>query len=203
MQNESVLRKNKEELVLVVPRKFFDDECNFYGIKKVEQSCIFDLIKEKSIFLEREKAEVDSDYKQIIPYLIYKFEEKYFLMQRSSGSSDTRLASKFSLGIGGHIRSEDMNDSQTVLDWAKREFEEEVDFKGEYKPKFLGLLNDETNFVGQVHLGLVFVLEGDSEQISVKEELKSGSLVTLQEIETKKENLESWSKIVFDHFIRN
>ena len=70
--------------------------------------------------------ETDPAYKQIIPYLVFTYENKYFLMQRQKKASETRLQSKYSLGIGGHIREEDMENC-TLVDWAKREFEEEID----------------------------------------------------------------------------
>ena len=60
-------------------------------------------------------------YKQIIPYMIFEYADNYFLMERKSTASEQRLKSKLSLGIGGHIRQEDL-DGGTIFDWASENF---------------------------------------------------------------------------------
>ena len=49
---------------------------------------------------------------------------------------------------------------------------------------------------------LGFLLEGDSSDISVRSELKSGRLVTALECLDFYQDLESWSQIVFDALLR-
>jgi len=117
-------------------------------------------------------------------------------MQRKATSSEKRLGNKFSLGIGGHIRQEDIK-GKTIFDWADREFHEEIEYRGNFIIKPLGLLNDDSNSVGQVHIGFVFLLEGDSNQIKVKSELKQGNLITLATCRKYVDRMESWSQIVF------
>ena len=87
-------------------------------------------------------------------------------MQRKGTASEQRLKNKYSLGIGGHIRQEDMT-TNSIFDWARREFHEEVKYAGKLDIEPIGILNDDTNAVGQVHLGLVLLLKGDSEAISL------------------------------------
>ncbi len=65
----------------------------------------------------------------------------------------------------------------------------------------MGLINDDSNDVGLVHLGLVIRLIGDSSAISVKDEHKSGELVSFLEISRRYKNMETWSQIVYD-FLR-
>ncbi len=60
------------------------------------------------------------------------------------------------------------------------------------------MLNDDSNSVGRVHVGCVLLLEGDSDDISVKSELKSGMLLPVEEIKKVYASLETWSQIVFD-----
>lgn len=141
--------------------------------------------------------EVDPTYKQIIPYLIFCHEDKYFVMQRQAKATETRLQSKFSLGIGGHIRQEDIT-GDDIIGWARREFEEEVDYNGSFTVEPLGILNDDSNAVGQVHVGFVYLLKGNSAHIKVKEELKSGELFTLEECMSFYDRMETWSQIVFN-----
>ena len=146
--------------------------------------------------------ETDLAYKQIIPYLIFNYQDKLFVMQRQAKASEQRLKSKLTLGIGGHIREEDLT-SPDIIDWATREFEEEVDYKGTYKVEPLGLLNDDSNPVGEVHLGIIFLLRADSDNIKVKSEFKSGKLITLDDGEFDYPLMENWAQICFDYIKEN
>ncbi len=190
----------KNENILVIKRNVLFPETAFQGIRPIEDS-FFDIVQEQQEFLPRPQMEEDPVYKQIIPYLIFKFQDRYFLMQRKSTSSEQRLKNKYSLGIGGHMRQEDMQQAKTIFDWAHREFQEEIDYKGSFTIKTLGMLNDDSNPVGQVHVGLVLLLEGDSDSIKVRSELKSGQLLTISELKTHFEDMESWSQIIFKEIL--
>jgi len=120
-------------------------------------------------------------------------------MQRLASHDEQRLANMYSCGIGGHINDEDLKTGETVFDWSKREFAEEVEYKGNLDLKVLGVLNDDSNPVGEVHLGVIIVAEGDSSEIQVKDEHKSGKLVTLDEAMVHLDSMENWSRIVFEY----
>lgn len=202
MQNQNqVIIENSIPLenILVVPTKelFFEGAWQgLRGIDELDLQAYMDVIQNQCLFLSRPEMENNFNYKQIIPYLIFKYQDKYFLMQRGGEASESRLRSKFSLGIGGHIREDDMQ-GNSIFDWAKREFAEEVDYKGKLNVSMLGILNDDSNDVGKVHLGLVMLLTGDSDQIKVKSELKSGELLTVDECNLFEAQMENWSKLVF------
>lgn len=190
-----------DELVLVVKRERLFENQEFSGLKKIDHIEIekyLKIISDNKEFLPRSLMETDINYKQIIPYLIFKHKNRYFLMQRQSNNSEQRLRNKFSLGIGGHIREEDMISSD-IIDWSKREFVEEIDYKGSYTVNLIGLLNDDSDAVGQVHLGCIFLIEGDSDEIKVKSELKSGQLLELSECAKYYDLMENWSKLVFNY----
>lgn len=187
----------KPENILVVKTKTLFPSGAFQGISTYTQEFL-NIITEHKEFKPRPIMEEDPNYKQIIPYLIFKHEEHYFLMQRKSTSSEQRLKNKYSLGIGGHMRQEDMYEGATIFDWAKREFEEEIDYTGTFSIKTLGVLNDDSNPVGQVHLGLVLLLEGNSSHIKVRSELKSGQLITAHQCLDFYQDLESWSQIIYN-----
>lgn len=187
-----------DEHILVVNRAtLFGKTPAWNGLAAVDIEHYVQLIMQKKEFLPRSLMEVDPTYKQIIPYLIFQHEDKYFLMQRTATSTEKRLQNKYSLGIGGHIREEDMQ-TNSIIDWANREFHEEVDYQGALTIKPLGILNDDTNEVGKVHIGLVLLVQGNSEKIKVKSELKSGELLTVEQLKAYRENMESWSQYVFD-----
>lgn len=190
--------KSLDEQILVVKRPLLLGTTSWYGIQKENLDHYLNIIHNHQEFLPRAAMEVDPMYKQIIPYLIFKYQDRYFLMQRSATASEQRLQNKFSLGIGGHIRQEDMA-GKTIFDWAQREFHEEVSYQGALKIEPLGILNDDSNEVGKVHIGLVLLLQGDSDNIHIKSELKSGTLATLEECKEKRAFLESWSSLVLDY----
>lgn len=191
----------RDEKILVVPTLAIFPTGSFQGFlpqqdfKDHEQ-----LIATHQEFLWRSAMEEDPSYKQIIPYLVFRHADRYFLMRRRSDASEVRLQNKCSLGIGGHIREEDMRDS-TLVSWAEREFNEEVAYAGNLTIKPLGMINDDSNPVGQVHVGFVFLLEGDSADICIKSELKEGNLLTLDAMQPMYEQMESWTQMVFDYLV--
>jgi predicted NUDIX family phosphoesterase len=191
-----VFQRHSDEKILVIKREFLFPEETVQGIQPVDFELYQKLIEDKGEFLWRSAMELDPSYKQIIPYLIFQYGHHYFLMQRKATSSDVRLRNKYSLGIGGHVRQQDLQNG-SIIDWARREFEEEIVYEGNFTVQPIGLLNDESDFVGQVHTGFVFLLKGDSDKIAVCSELKHGKLATLQECGSVYDQLESWSKIVY------
>lgn len=196
-QSINVAPPIKTERILVVKRSELFKEQAWTGIKAVNFDNYLKLIQEKQEFMPRNLAEENFDYKQIIPYLVFQHQDTYFLMQRKSGSSEQRLANKYSLGIGGHLREEDMKGA-SLFDWARREFEEEINYSGNLEISPLGILNDDSNDVGKVHVGFVFLLKGNSADISIKSELQSGELFTAEQCQEKYNEMESWSQLVFD-----
>lgn len=201
IQNKSVTTATQDEQILVVKRTtIFSKKKIWHGINRENISDCLTKIEKYKEFHSRSVMEHDSSYKQIIPYLIFTHKGQYFLMQREKNISEKRLQNKFSLGIGGHIRKEDMV-SNSIFDWAKREFQEEISYDGSVTVETIGILNDDSNEVGKVHLGVVLLLCGDTNTITVRSELKSGTLVTLAECAHKYNQLESWSQIVYN-FLR-
>ena len=192
-----------DETILVVKRTaLFHKESAWSGLKKVNFDKYLTLIQEKKEFMPRSIMETDPQYKQIIPYLVFSYNNTYFLMQRTAQASEKRLQNKFSLGIGGHIRKKDMK-TDSLFDWARREFHEEVHYQGTFTIEPIGILNDDSNDVGKVHIGFVFLLHGDSDAISVKSELKSGQLLSLEAMRQHFTAMESWSQLVFEFLIQS
>lgn len=186
-----------QEQILVVKRSIlFPDENAWHGINNNNVESIVATIADNQEYIERAHAETNLAYKQIIPYMIFTFGDKYFVMQRKATASEQRLAGKLSLGIGGHMNEEDMH-GKTIFDWAQREFEEEVSYTGNLTITTLGVLNDDSNDVGKVHLGLVLLLKGDNDQIAIKSEHKNGILLTKQECLEKIDQFEAWSQLIF------
>lgn len=188
------------EKVMVVSRNDLFLSGIWSGLKTDDVSKYVRIINSKHKFIPRGQVENDPRWQQIIPYIFFEHEGKYFLMQRTAGHTDKRLASNFSLGVGGHINKSDIK-SGDIISWAKREFEEEVDYQGPFKASFMGLLNDDSNEVGMVHLGMIIKVEGNGEAIAVRDEHQSGKMVSLVQIGKNYKKLETWSQIIYDYLM--
>lgn len=187
-------------MVMVVSRAELFRDGIWNGINSNNLKKYINLIYKKHKFMRRGDAEEDPSWKQIIPYMFFENGGDIFLMQRKGDHTDSRLADKFSLGVGGHINKEDIR-GKDLMDWARREFEEEVDFRGSYKTEFVGILNHDANDVGMVHAGLVIRVKGDADGISVKDEHKTGKLVSLSEVGRNYARMETWSQIIYDFLV--
>lgn len=202
IQKTATLAADKyTESILVVPTATLFPQGAWNGLKKVNCDTYLHLIEKNKEFIARGVAETDPSYKQIIPYLVFTHNGKYFIMQRKASSTEQRLANKYTLGIGGHLREEDM-EGTSIIEWAQREFHEEIAYTGSVSITPLGLLNDDSNDVGKVHAGFVFLLEGDSDQISIKSELQHGYLASVAECKEKRPSMETWSQYVLDYLLK-
>lgn len=195
-QQAQMVFMGQEEHILVVKRTDLFPQEAFQGLQPFESKEWIQTILDKKQFLPRSLMEIDPTYKQIIPYLVFMHEDKVFVMQRQAKASETRLQGKVTLGIGGHIREEDMAESD-ISAWARREFHEEVVYNDDFTIEPLGMINDDSNDVGKVHVGFVYILRGTTSHITVQEELQSGVLMTIQECEQLYDRMETWSQIVF------
>lgn len=202
MTTAAAPKKHTESIAVILKSDFFGPE----GYAKGEKTVIThdtEVYEQRAIqlhtFKPRYLMEEDERYLQIIPYCLFTYQESVFLMQRGTKIGEQRLASKGSLGIGGHIRYEDVADApDSIALWGVREFEEEVFYTGGMKTSLLGIVYDDTNPVGRVHVGFVYHLEADSSTIAIKEEFVSGELVALDACKNMYDRLENWSKIAYD-----
>src|SRR5579863_595823 len=135
-QQQPIIQK-QDELILVVKRSHLFPSGDWQGLQAHDFDHYTHIIDHKKEFHPRSLMETDPTYKQIIPYLVFEHDSNYFLMQRKADASETRLRNKRTLGIGGHIRQEDMIDN-SLYNWATREFHEEVSYAGNLTVQPLG-----------------------------------------------------------------
>ena len=142
------LKKTDEKILVIARHKLFT-KTTPQGLLLTNLDTYQKRIQESKEFLWRSEMEINPNFKQIIPYLIFNFEDKYFLMKRKSKPGELRLSNNYSLGIGGHIRQEDLQSSKIngIEQWAEREFIEEIEYRGSLTIEPIGILNDETNEV--------------------------------------------------------
>jgi predicted NUDIX family phosphoesterase len=183
------------EQVMVVERERLAPYLVERGLVREQLDEILDAITDGHFFIDRPTAEASPQYKQIIPYVVIRHAERYFLLQRTPRQTEARLHNKLSIGVGGHINP----DTPDLLDGLHKELEEEVHVAGDYDLTFAGILNDDTTEVGTVHLGAVFLLESHDPNVTVREtEKMTGRWAGVAELREVYATLETWSQIVFD-----
>ena len=186
------------EQVMVVERDRLAPFLVDRGLVRDRLDEVLDVILDAHFFIDRPTAEISPQYKQIIPYVLIRHDQSYYLLQRTQKQTEARLHHKLSLGIGGHINP----DTPDLLDGLHKELEEEVHVAGDYDLTFAGILNDDTTDVGSVHLGAVYVLDAHDANVTVRETDKmTGRWCPASDLPGLREQMETWSQIVFDALI--
>ncbi len=187
------------EQVLVVKREDMFPDGAWHGFVTENLERHQQAIRDKHFFKPRAEVENDPTFQQIIPYVVFRHDDRYLLTHRLRASSERRLRKQYSLGVGGHINPGDLGAGDPILDGLKREWEEEVVYQGTFEARLLGFLNEDSSPVSKVHLGVVFVVDGDTPTITIRETDKlAGELLTLDEMRMYYLAMESWSQIVYD-----
>lgn len=167
-------------------------------------------IMTNSFWYEKKPAETDQSMRQIIVYSVLHTGDfkKFFLYQRNKkGTAEKRLANKWSIGIGGHVELGQDGIACPLAHSVTREVKEEV---GLVLPPFslnpVGLINDISNNVGLVHIGILNFIAINGGGFETSDEIAEGRMMTINEItelaSQDKNELEGWTKIVLD-FLQN
>ena len=190
------------EKVLCVRREDIFPDGAWHGFVSEDLERPQAVIREKHFFMPRAEVEDDPSYQQIIPYVVFRHRDLYLLTHRLRRSAERRLRKQYSLGVGGHINPGDLEGGDPIQDGLRREWEEEVVYGGKLDVQLLGLLNDDSSPVSKVHLGVVFLVDGDSPEISIRETDKlAGELLTLSDMRIYYLGMESWSQMVYDRLV--
>lgn len=196
----------KDHPVLVIKREVFESSGIFQGISfDVDRYLKAFFSPLAPSFLERSKAEEDPNYKQIIPYILLKYKDNYFSYVRGSEGDEKRLVGHRALGLGGHVNPIDMSTNfyNAYLSAVKREVEEEVYVNANYSDSIVALINDDSNAVGQVHIGIVHLWELEAPMVKARESLiRDIRFMNAEEIEKEIETFETWSQLCFDYIIK-
>jgi predicted NUDIX family phosphoesterase len=164
---------------------------------------IFRTILENHRFIDRESAEQDYGRKQVIPYVIITHGDDFLLLKRTSRQAEKRLHNKYSLGVGGHINpAETASEENIILGGLYRELSEEISITDADSPRFIGVINDDSNSVSRVHLGLLYEIETRSPGFKVLESDKmTAQWTAADDLAEYYDRFESWSQIVYDYYI--
>lgn len=191
--------KDNEEVLVVKTKKLFPDGI-WEGFKSLDQKDFLNFINSNSEYIKRGFAETDDGYQQVVAQIILKVGKKIFIHKVAQTGSESRLHDLWPIFLGGHINNTD-KDIASAFD---REFSEEINYKGKILvKKFLGVVKLHDNPVNKVHVGLVWIYEGDTEEyISTGDDgLVEGHFADKNELEDKKDKMTYWSKIVLPDLI--
>ena len=187
------------ERVLCVRREDVFPDGAWDGLVSERLEAVQRAIRERSFFMPRNDVEEDPSYQQVIPYVVFRHGDRYLLTRRLKASSEKRLRHLYSLGVGGHINPEDVAGGDPVDQGMRREWEEEVIYAGSFEARLVGLIHEESAPVGRVHLGVVFLIDGDTPEIAIRETHKlAGELLTLEQMRIHYLEMEGWSQLVYD-----
>lgn len=202
--------KDEEQILVVKSDILFGDlpaqaGGKWQGLKIDNLDYYIDLIKKNCEFKRRGDMENDPSYQQIIPYVVFNYKDEYFIYKYLPKAGEQRLVDTYQLGVGGHINPVDGGNQNILEAGMMREWNEEVEFKGNLiSKKLIGIINDESRPVEQVHIGLVYSFVGDSPEIFIKEtEKMEGKLVDLKDIGNYIEgNPGIWAQIVYKEYLK-
>ena len=194
-----------DENVLVFPRSLFEQLGPFQGFcSEVNRYLPTILDIKNNSFMPRAQAETNPNFKQIIPYVVITDGKSVLHYVRGKKAGEQRLVAKGSVGIGGHINDEDHTlfafGLQAFQNAVKREVCEELAIQGEFNPRPVGLINDDSTEVGRVHFGVVHVLFCQPDQVKKNEQvITQVEFVPIEELKAKREQMETWSQLCLDY----
>ncbi len=196
-----------EEQVLVVPTADLYDTVSegaaWLGIRPTGEDRLAELVRTRGEFRARSEMEPDETWKQVIPYPVLRDGSRWFLMRRTRAGGDARLHDRYSIGVGGHVNPEDGGLDGDLSTALRREWLEELDVAFVPAFRFVGLLNDDTTPVGRVHVGLVYEADAAGRPVAIRETEKlSGRFVATPDVEAVADDLETWSRLAFEHLAR-
>jgi predicted NUDIX family phosphoesterase len=196
------------EFVYVVPRRDLFPDAYPQGFQlfsdPAQRARLERTVGECGFFVEREAAERNPEWKQIIPYSVLVQGDRTLLMRRLAAGGEKRLHNKLSIGVGGHINPEDLEESgprNPIEAGTRREISEELVVDGSFEIRTLGLLNDDSNPVGAVHLGWVQVVTIEGSVRIREEDVLEGKLTTFEGLRKRLragDNFETWSSILIE-----
>jgi predicted NUDIX family phosphoesterase len=165
----------------------------------------------------RSLAEHDYDYKQLVVYILINHENVFLSYQRTPKTDEARLKAKYSIGIGGHVNIQDTNQlslfgadderwNDFLLEAVWREVNEEVQIQATIlrAPKLICFINDDSDDVGQVHFGVVWLVRLAEPEVTTRGERGIGKLSFrgLTSLISMRDRLESWSQLLVDHLLQ-
>lgn len=192
-----------EERVLCFKRQLLEDLGVFQGLSlEIEKYLPVVTAASSLAYLNRSEAEQDKRYKQLIPYILLISGGRILRYRRGKGGQETRLHGLYSVGIGGHISEEDhglFSSDRGYQDGMRRELMEEVALD-EVKEAAVAVINDDSTEVGQVHFGVVHVMQVARENVAGRRSgIVAPEFVPIADAVSDVAGYESWSRFCLEN----
>jgi predicted NUDIX family phosphoesterase len=193
------------EQIMVIPRNVLQRYATLpqCGIKYLPVSRLATILTSSAIrFKDRAAMEQDPEYKQLIPYVVHVYNDAIFAYRRTPAGGESRLHGRRSIGIGGHINNGDgsVPGLRTYVTGLHRELREELQFDPTHvlDHTFVGLLNDDTDDVGSVHLALVHLVHMTAPEARLAKlaDHADDGFHRIHQLTRHLDQFESWSQIL-------
>lgn len=193
----------REEQVLCVARQEWEQIAGQFVEFLPGHEWLLNVFRYHGCFYARSEVEDKEDWLQLIPYTVIESAGRFLLYQRGSGSGESRLLGKMSIGVGGHIQTP-LHTPVSVPTWqkfvmheARREIQEELLLGDLAHYTHLGWIQTRDEDVDRVHLGIVGVWEAEGFSVSPNSgEVENPVWATFGDLERAYGQLEGWSQVM-------
>lgn len=167
--------------------------------------------RDARVFIPRSQIESMTQYKQPCSYaIVHDGAGKILMGKRTKYSTEGRLKERVLIGFGGHISLQDAwhGSEEFEHEYIKapfeynvaREISEELDVSFDDDPEIVCLINDESNEVGRVHLGIVTVIRANrAPRASTEHSMLAW--VDRAGLRGIREKAEPWSQLLIDELL--
>ena len=190
-----------EQIIMATPTSELFKDGYFQGFSRASDYNYEKIILENSEWVKRGIAEEDTSRKQPIAYCLVANPLSREVFYYTRAGSEERLSGKLSVGFGGHIERVDEQGGNPIQNSLLREvLVEELEIPGRVDLSVLGYINDDSNEVGKVHFGILYLATVDTRNVELNmDEASSGSLVHIDELDrmigSGDYNVENWTRI--------
>ncbi len=189
------------EQVLVVLAERFRIAGEFHGFQPFSEAYRRELLSPPYLsYRPRGEVETDPSFKQLIPYVVLRSGGELFHYTRGQAGTEERLRALRSIGLGGHITLED---GPAAADPYRagmlRELNEEVQIQSPWTETPIGFIYDGRTPVGEVHIGIVHLLELEDPLVWPREAaIDEAGFAPMANLLRHRDEFETWSQFVLE-----
>lgn len=213
----NIIEEQLEEQILCLPKKevkeIFKDQPY---LNKMAAYGLNDAFRNKGEFKARNEIEDSVDFVQALPIIVVRNKKGDILqLRRKEKSADNPLHEKIVIWAGGHVRREDEDNGNPILQCILRESSEELRLSLEEKEvKLIGSIYADIGKRTSNHVAIVYEWRTDKEDVNValcsaefferRGTSLSGKFINFDELSTQiadKEDAEVWSRILVRHLL--
>lgn len=155
-------------------------------------------------FVRRSVAETDETVRQLVAYCLVQNDRGLWLhYRRPLKGGDSRLRGNASIGVGGHVEECDtvgaVSSLEAVAVAAGRELGEELGLTGtdiDIAIKHVGYLQHADTPVARVHLGCIFIVHVNSDNVNFSADLEEPQWLTTGKLLETLSEQEYWSQVM-------